>query len=295
MRSLVTLHTLFVLLAGSGMVLMGVSYITLTAWTAAMVGAVLLLVAAIMLWLYALRQVCGVATQTQDRPLSAALLVRLYFVLPELLNQALAGRSVKRVDRALPFSLIVFSVMLLAAVVIAPYLVPLVLLSTLLVMLRQLHQWRWAVSHLNQAASATLAAGTERKQLPVSLELFGCVLLNLLLAGIVVVLFNAFFVVPFEGRISRAQQKLVEIELKQAMELGSAYLADHADQRITTPQQLAALGWQETDRIRLVQVDLTAKGGSITMQYTQRTGSRREPVTVKTVYDGETVRMERMP
>lgn len=295
MVSLVTLHTLFVLLAGSGIVLVGVSYITLTAWSTIMVGAVLLLVVAILLWLYALRQVCGVATQMQGRPLSGALLVRLYFVLPELLNQALAGRSVKRVDRALPFSLIVFFVMLLAAIVIAPYLVPLVLLSILLVMLRQLHQWRRAVSHLNQEPCAALASGVERKPLLVSLELLGGVLLNLLLAGIVVVLFNAIFVVPFEGRISRAQQKLVEIELKQAMELGSAYLADHADQRITTPQQLAALGWQETDRIRLVQVDLTAKGGSITMQYTQRTGSRREPVTVKTVYDGETVRMERMP
>lgn len=294
MGSLVMLHTLFVLLASSGMFLLGVSYITLTAWTTVMVGAVLLLIAAMLLWLYALRQVSGVATQMQDKPLSGPLLVRLYFVLPELLNQALAGRSAKRVDRALPFSLIVFCAMLLAAAVSAPYLVPAVLLAILLVMLRQLHQWRWAVSQLGQE-SCEAPAGRARKQLPVSLELLGCVLLNLLLAGIVVVLFSAFFVVPFEGRISRAQQKLVEIELMQAMEKGSAYLAKHDSQRITTPQQLAALGWQETGRIRLVQVDLSSKGGFITMQYTQRAGSRREPVTVKTVYDGESVSMERMP
>lgn len=294
MTSLTTLHTLFVLLAGSGMLLVGVSSITLSAWTTAMGGAVLLLLAAILLWVYALRQVCGIATQMQERPLSVALLVRLYFVLPELLNQALAGRSAKRVDRALPYSLIVFFVMLLAATGIAPYLVPLVLLSILLVMLRQLHQWRRAISQLNQETSAVPAAKV-RKQLPITLELLGCVLLNLLLAGIVVVLFNAFFVVPFEGRISRAQQKLVEIELKQAMEKGSAYLADHASQRITTPQQLAVLGWQETGRIRLVQIDLSAKGGIITMQYTQRAGSRRKPVTVKSVYDGESVKTERVP
>lgn len=294
MGSLVTLHTLFVLLAGSGMFLLGASYITLTAWTTVMVGAVLLLVAAMLLWLYALRQVCGVATQMQDRPLSGPMLVRLYFVLPELLNQALAGRSAKRVDRALPFSLIVFCAMLLAAAVSAPYLVPAVLLAILLVMLRQLHQWRWAVSQLGQEPCEA-AASKVRKQLPVSLELLGCVLLNLLLSGIVVVLFSAFFVVPFEGRISRAQQKLVEIELRKVVELGSAYLAEHDSQRITTPQQLAALGWQETGRIRLLQVDLSAKGGFITMQYTQRTGSRREPVTVKTVYDRESVSMERVP
>jgi len=292
--SLVTLHTLFVLLAGSGMLLLGVSYITLTAWVTVMVGAVLLLVAAFLLWLYALRQVCGIVTQTQERPLSGALLARLYFVLPELLNQTLAGRSSKQVDRTLPFSLVVFFIMLLAATVIAPHLVPLVLLSLLLVMLRQLHQWRWAVTQLGQEPSE-VPAGRGRKQLPVSLELLGCVLLNLLLAGIVVVLFNTFFVVPFYERISRAQQKLVEIALKQAMEKGSAYLAEHASQRITTPQQLAALGWQETGRIRLVQVDMSAKSGFITMQYVQHIGSRRQSVTVKTVYDGESVRMERVP
>ena len=295
MLSLTTLHSLFILLAGAGMALVGVSYITLTAWTTVMVGAVLLLVAAFVLWLYALRQVCGVATQTHERPLAATLLFRLYFVLPELLNQSLAGRNAKRVDPALPYSMIVFFLMLAPVALLVAHLIPIVLLAMLLVMLRQLYQWRRAVSQLGQEASATPSSMAERKQLPVTLALLGCVLLNLLLAGIVVVLFSAFFVVPFEGRISRAQQKLVEIELMQAMEKGSAYLAKHDSQRITTPQQLAALGWQGTGRIRLVQVDISNTGGFIIMQYVQHAGSRRPSVTVKTVYDGETVSMERMP
>lgn len=277
------------------MFLVGVSYITLTAWTTVMVGALLLLVAAMSLWLYALKQVCGVATQMQDRPLSTSLLLRLYFVLPELLNQSLAGRSAKTVDRALPFSLVVFFVMLLGTVFSASYLVPTVLLAILLVMLRQLHQWRRAVSQLALEPHAVPDNGANRKQLSITLELLGSVLLNLLLAGIVVVLFNAFFVVPFEGRISRAQQKLVELELRRAMELGSVYLAEHATQRITTRQQLAELGWQDTGSIRLLQVDLSSEGGFITMQYAQRVGSRREPITVKTVCDGESFRMERVP
>ena len=295
MVSLASLHLLFTLLAAIGMLLIGYSFITLHNTLAVTVAGLSMIGVAAVFWFAAFRKIVKLTLQAGRDQQAELRNSRLFFGLPAMLNQILVPQTNKTLERSLPYSICILLIVFLVSLLLYPSLAPLLLLALLLVMMRQAKQWALAENMLQMSVPAVSAEQTTRKSLPFAVELVGILLFKLLLSGIVVVFFNAFFVVPFDGRLTRAQQKLVEIELKQAMEVSSAYLADHADQRITTPQQLAALGWQETDRIRLVQVDLTAKGGSITMQYTQRTGSRREPVTVKTVYDGETVRMERMP
>lgn len=294
MRALGILHYFFMFFAITGLLLIGYSYINIVDETIFMVAGSALTGLSLVIWFAVLWKTYGIAAKGRQVVPSFLNLIKMIHWLPELLKHAGAGRNCKGVDRPLSSAVILLFILLPLSIALLPFAATSVLMALLMGMWRLARQWKKALpttesmdSGPPQVSPAMKSAGSFRA----TLETLGNLIFLMLVAFLVTVAFNVFYIMPYEGYRSRVQKISLETQLTNANGAAFEYLRKHPGQKVNSAGQLSEGGWRETPRVRFVAADMSEKGGTIALKYVAPSRFRHEMATGIIISDGKISRV----